>query len=280
MGGCHQRTADEIRKMMTKLLCSDTNEAAMSEPEFKLPNPPIVEAVLDIDYDMRPGLKVAELEPAVRERFKDGYPKFRTQFLQEHEIKATPNAPPKMSVRHEVQALQCLKEDEKQLVQVRAQGYSFNRLAPYSSLDDYLPEIEQTWRQFVEIAAPVKIRAVRLRYINRILVPLQNGKVELNDYLKTGPRLPDEDNMTFLGFLIQNAAVENATQHQVNTVLTSQGRVGEKLAIIFDNCVTSVVPAAPDDWAWILGKIHALRVLKNQVFRNSLTEKCLSLFQH
>lgn len=266
--------------MMTELLRPDTTEAAMSEPEFKLPNPPIVEAVLDIDCDMRPGLKLAELEPTVRERFKIGYPKFRAQFLHEHKIEAILNEPPKMSVRHDVQALQCLKEDEKQLVQVRAQGYSFNRLAPYSSLDDYLPEIELTWRQFVEIAVPVQIRAVRLRYINRILIPLQNGKVELDDYLKTGPRLPDEVNMTMLSFLIQNAAVEKVTGHQVNTVLTSQGLEDKNLAIIFDNCVASSGAAEPEDWAWILGKIRALRALKNRVFKETLTETCLSLFQH
>lgn len=252
----------------------------MSESEFKLPNPPIVEAVLDIDYDMRPGLKLAELEPTVRERFKNGYPKFRTQFLQEHKIEATVNEPPKMSVRHEVQALQCLKEDEKQLVQVRAQGYSFNRLAPYCSLDDYLPEIEQTWRHFVEIAAPIQIRAVRLRYINRILVPFQEGKVNLDDYLRTGPRLSDEDNMNLVSFLTQHTAVEKATGHQINTVLTSQGPVDQKLAIIFDNCVAGSGAVAPDNWTWIIEKIRALRALKNRVFKDTLTEACVSLFQH
>jgi uncharacterized protein (TIGR04255 family) len=271
---------EEIHKMMTDLPHPVTIEAAMSESDFTLPNPPIVEAVIDIDCDMRPGLKLAELETTVRERLEVDYPKFRTQFLQQHKIEASVNEPPKMSVRHNVQALQCLKEDEKQLVQVRAQGYSFNRLAPYSSLDDYLPEIEQTWRQFVEIAAPIQIREVRLRYINRVIVPFQNGKVDLNNYLKTGPRLPDEDNMTMLSFLIQHAAVEKATGHRVNTVLTSQGLVDQKLAIIFDNCVASSGAAAPDDWAWISGKIIALRALKNRVFRNSLTESCLNLFRH
>lgn len=252
----------------------------MSQSEFKLPNPPIVEAVLDIDCDMRPGLKLAQLEPTVRERLKTGYPKFRTQFLQEHKFEAKVNESPKMSVRHDAQALQCLREDEKQLVQVRAQGYSFNRLAPYSSMDDYLPEIEQTWRQFVELAAPVQIRAVKLRYINRILLPFQDGNVDLDDYLKIGPRLPDEDGMSMLSFLIQYAAVEKDTGYQVNTVLTSQGPVDQKLAIIFDNSVASSGAVAPDDWAWILGKIHALRVLKNRIFRETLTETCLSLFQH
>jgi len=108
------------------------------------------------------------------------------------------------------------------LTKVRMQGFSFNRLAPYTSLDDYLPEIERTWGLFASIASPVQIRVVRLRYINRILLPLTNGRVELEDYLKVGPRLPDEDRLRFAGFLNQYAAVEIDTGHQVNIVLTSQ----------------------------------------------------------
>ena len=79
-----------------------------------------------------------------------------------------------MSVRRGIQALQFLHADEKQLVQVRAQGFSFNRLAPYTSLDDYLPEIERTWHLFVGLASPVQIRVVQLRYINRI--PCRRGR--------------------------------------------------------------------------------------------------------
>ena len=72
-------------------------------------------------------------------------------------------------------------------MQVRAQGFSFNRLAPYSGLDDYLPEIERTWSLYVDLASPVQIRAIRLRYINRILLPLAANTVDLDEYLKIGP---------------------------------------------------------------------------------------------
>src|ERR1700730_1851742 len=112
-------------------------------PRFR--NPPIVEAVFDIDCDLPPGFDLAGLETAARAQIQDQYPKFRAQFLQEHKIEAAQDAPPKMSSRLAVQAFQFLHDDEKQLVQVRAQGFSFNRLTPYTSLDDYLPEIERPW---------------------------------------------------------------------------------------------------------------------------------------
>jgi uncharacterized protein (TIGR04255 family) len=178
-----------------------------------------------------------------------------------------------------VQAFQFLHDDEKQLVQVRAQGFSFNRLAPYTSLDDYLPEIERTWGLYVKLISPVQIRVIRLRYINRILVPMAANSVDLDEFLKIGPRLPDENRLVLSGFLNQQAAVEKDTGHQLNLVLTAQPPVNEKLPIILDITAASPVAADPADWSNILRLIGSLRSLKNRVFANTLTTKCIELFQ-
>ena len=138
----------------------------MSEPRI-LSKPPIVEAVLDIDCDMSPGQDLAALEAPARDAFRDRYPKFRTRFIHEGQIELQRDDLPKFSARRGIQALQFLHDDEKQLVQVRALGFSFNRLAPYSTLDDYLPEIERTWRLFVSLASPVQIRVVRTDHSHR-----------------------------------------------------------------------------------------------------------------
>lgn len=252
---------------------------SMSASNFKLLHTPIVEAVLDVDCDMSPAFDLAALEKASREAFQDRYPKFRTQFLEEHQIEQKADQPTQFSARRRLQAFQFLQEDEKQLVQVRMQGFSFNRLAPYTSLDDYLPEIERAWGLFASITSPVQIRVVRLRYINRILLPLTDGRVELEDYLKVGPRLPDEDRLRFAGFLNQYAAVEIETGHQVNIILTSQPPGNDRVPIIFDICVASVETAESENWAWLLAKAQALRHLKNRIFRNTLTEQCLNLFR-
>lgn len=242
-------------------------------------SPPIVEAVVDIDCDMPPVMDLAALEGRGRELFRDQYPKFRAQLIQEHQFKQEIGAAPEMSVRQGVHALQFLHDDEKQLVQVRALGFSFNRLAPYSSLDDYLPEIERAWRLFVSLAVPLQIRAIRLHYINRILLPFPNQRVELDEYVKLGPRLPDEERLTFTGFLNQHAVVEAVTGNQANIVLTTQPSAADQLPLIFDIEATSAGNAEPGDWPWIETKIQSLRSLKNHIFVNTLTGKCLKLFQ-
>jgi uncharacterized protein (TIGR04255 family) len=251
----------------------------MSNSEWKLANAPIVEAVIDIDCDLPPGFELAALEGPAREAFRAQYPKPRIRFLEMHRIESKIDEPAKHSAKRAIQALQFLHDDEKQLVQVRAQGFSFNRLAPYTCLDDYLLEIEQAWRSFLGIASPVQIRRVQLRYINRILLPMVEGRVELKDYLTIGPRLPDEKKLIIMGFLNQHLVQEVDTGHQANIILTSQPAEGDRLPLILDNCVVAPGPAEPENWPWILDKIQSLRMLKNRIFRNTLTERCLNLFQ-
>jgi uncharacterized protein (TIGR04255 family) len=245
----------------------------------QLRNPPIVEAVFDVDCDLPPGFDLTTLEARSRAQFADQYPKFRAQFLQELQVETTLDAQAKISGRSALQAFQYLHEDEKQLVQVRPQGFSFNRLAPYSNLDDYLSEIERTWRLYLNLVSPIQIRTIRLRYINRILVPLTANAVDLDEFFKIGPRLPDAD-LALSGFLSQQAAVEKSTGHQVNLVLTTQPLVSEKLPVILDVTVASQSTADPADWPKIMPVIGSLRILKNRVFFNTLTDKCIELFQH
>ena len=245
----------------------------------KLANPPIMEAVLDLDCDLQPTMAIESILEPAKERYDGDYPKFKTRYLLEHEFRADGDAPPQTSTRRGIQGYMFLQKDEKQLVQVRVQGFSFNRLAPYSSLDDYYSEIQRTWSLFVELAKPVQVTSIRLRYINRIPVALSGGLLELDEYLKLGPRLPNEERLTLTGFLNQYLAVEKDTGYEVKAILTSQKPEGGELPIILDITAATGASVAPTDWDRILATIESLRNLKNEVFYNTLREKCLQLFQ-
>jgi uncharacterized protein (TIGR04255 family) len=251
----------------------------MTGPTSKLNRPPIVEAVVDIDCDLPPILEIEALEKPARDCFRVEYPDFQTRFMFEHVFEAKGDAPPRTSTRREIGGYLFKHEDGKQLVQVRAQGFSFNRLAPYSTLDDYLPEVERTWKMFVKLAAPVQVRGIRLRYINRLPIPAVEGRVELNDFLKVGPRLSDERSLALVGFLNQNSAVETKTGNEVKTILTLRKPERDIVPIIFDITAGNGESAQPEDWPQILSRLQALRDLKNRVFFDTLTEKCLQLFR-
>jgi uncharacterized protein (TIGR04255 family) len=252
----------------------------MSNNSLELTTAPIVEAVVDIECDMPPKFDLIALEDAAKKAYQDKYPLAQTQLVEEHQIEQRQNEPTNHSLKRGIQALQFRQEDNKQLIQVRTQGYSFNRLAPYSTLDDYLVEIERTWKLFVGLAAPVQVRAVRLRYINRMFLPLKDGKLETTDYLRISPQLPDESNLTFVGFLNQHSAVETGTGNQANIVLAAQLPEKEMLPVIFDIGVNHLENGEVENWPWILENILSLRSLKNRIFENTLTESCLNLYRH
>jgi uncharacterized protein (TIGR04255 family) len=246
----------------------------------KLGNSPVVEVVLDIDCDLPPDFDLAGSEDRFREAFLSSYPKLRKSIVATHHVEVKAGSPTHTSAELGVSAHQHVSEDEKQIVQVRREGFSFNRLAPYSGLDACLPEIERAWRLFVDLALPIQIRLIRLRYINLLQLPVSQGQpMQLSDYFVHSPSLPDKDSLSFLRFLDQRVALENETGQVVEWVLASQGLDGNHWPVILDISSVSKNPPLVDAWEQIVGQIQSLRRLNNQVFSKSLTEKCLQLFQ-
>jgi uncharacterized protein (TIGR04255 family) len=250
----------------------------MSQQSYHLKDPPIVEMILDMDCELAPGFDLGVREAEIRDEVSSRYPKMRQQLLQEHQISQPETGPPEVAVRRNLQALQFFSADDKQAVQFRANGFSFNRLAPYSKLDDYLPEIEWAWGIFLATAKPVTLRKISLRTINRLLLPLSNGMVTLEDYLRTCPRLPDESRLTFTGFLNHHSAAEPETKNHVNILLTTQAAEHNALPLILDIDAYRPVVVEPPPWSVIVEVLHSLRDLKNRVFWNTLTDKCRNLF--
>ncbi|MDR2689782.1 MAG: TIGR04255 family protein [Azoarcus sp.] len=252
----------------------------MSKITLGLKSPPIVEAVLDIECDFAPGQSVVGLKEAATAKFSARYPKLHTLFAQQLTLELGADKRIENDAQvPSVVAFQFLQDDEKQLIQLREKGYAFNRLAPYSSLDDYLPEIRRTWDIYRDLATPILIRVVRLRYINRLDLPFASHKLDLDSYFTAGPRIPDEDRLALWGFLNQHQLVEEETGHHITTVLAAGKAEGDKLPVIFDNTVAAEIDADPIDWQTLEATIQSLRNLKNRVFADTLTEKCLSLFQ-
>lgn len=244
-----------------------------------LKNPPIIEAVLDIDCDMPPDFSVQGNIDVALNLFKDRYPKSRKRVLQQQKftqkLGETVAVEPSIT---EVHAVQMLQGDEKQIVQVRNQGYSFNRLAPYSGLDDYLPEIERTWLIFQDAFKPVQIRRVSLRFINQIFLPFADGEnLDLDLYLKNGPRLADDSRMIFADFLNQHHILEKETGNQAKIILASQPALKNRLPLILDIEASRVAVLEPQ-WNLVADVITSLRSLKNHIFSNTLSDKCITLF--
>ncbi|HEY4417683.1 MAG TPA: TIGR04255 family protein [Verrucomicrobiae bacterium] len=243
--------------------------------------------ILDIDCVMPPGFDVTQVEGSAHESLKDKYPKNRKLFNSELQVNFNPTAgsePTSSSQKMSVQALQFFCENEKnsiqQLVQFRTQGFSFNRMAPYKSLDEYLPEIERVWKIFTATTSPKQITLARLRYVNRILLPFptDGSGITLLDFIRSAPQIP-LGNIALISFLSQQIGAVLNSSNQVHTVLLGQPIEDNHAPIIFDNAAVWSGDLDPNNWSQILNIINELRLLKNEVFRNTLTDKCLAIYQ-
>jgi uncharacterized protein (TIGR04255 family) len=136
----------------------------MDAPMPQLKNSPIVEAVINLDCDMPSTMDFTSLEVLARKALPE-YQKSKAVQGQNVHIEAKLAQQPEVSAKQSLMGLQLLLPDEKQLVQFRRNGFSFNRLAPYSSLDNYLSEIERTWNVFLTLTKPLQVRSVQLRYL-------------------------------------------------------------------------------------------------------------------
>lgn len=253
----------------------------MNQTEFQLPNAPIIEAVLDIDCDLPPSLELEMLKAAATDALQGRYPKFRQQLIHQHVFRKEAGAEPEIQMKESLGPMQFLTQDEKQLVQFRPNGFSFNRLAPYSSLDDYLPEIEASWNTFRELARPLLVRKIGIRMINRILLPMPEGRLDFGDFLLVPPRLPETgDKLGFIGFLDQHLAADVETGNQANIVKTTELPQDGKLPLILDIDVFHPGQLGQESWEDLLARIKSLRNLKNRIFRHTLTPQCLNLFSH
>lgn len=248
----------------------------------RVPHPPIVEAIVDIDCELPPGVKLEDLETPARDSLREQYPQVQKRLLQQFQIRQQGDAAPEHELKDgRLDALLFRSEDNLQLTQFRRSGYSFNRLAPYEGMDAYLPEIERTWGNYCSIAQPLRIRKIGLRMINRIAVPIgANGGLSLDAYLKTGPRLPTVDGraLSFTGFLNQHQILDEGTGHQVNIALAVEGKKENRLILLLDIDTFDVHPRETLEWAEIAPVIQSLRNLKNELFFNILTEQCLNLY--
>lgn len=253
----------------------------MATVTSSLQHPPIIEAVLDIDCDLAPGFALPQIETAARDALEASYPRVSRQLLREFKFGtgadgATTARQPSDAT---VQALQFRHDDGRQVIQFRSSGYSFNRLAPYTALDDYVPEIHKTWEIYRRLAKPLQISSMQLRYINRIRLPLVGGNVDLDEFFTIGPRLPATKELTFSGFFQQVQAIEPASDLLTNVVLASQETTPDVLPIVLDISVAKRTKLDADDLDSINATLQALRELKNRVFDNALTKKCMDLFQ-
>lgn len=242
----------------------------------KLKHPPIVEAVVDFDCDMPQDYDLESVQSDLAAALSADYPNVE----QVRRADVTLNVDDATTgVTKVLEALRFRNATKEQIVQYRASGFSFNRLKPYGSFDDYTGEIMSRWVQFVALAKPVALRTLRLRYINMVNVPLDKGAVELSRYLNCAVAV-DGNDVKCGEYLSRLSVFDSKSDLSGVVVSVSQPPTATHVPVIIDIAIQTEMRCELDDYNSINFSLELLRRFKNRVFASSITDAMFSELEH
>lgn len=249
----------------------------MSETFPHLANAPIVEAVVDFRVRLPADFDVArfkELHP----QFQADYPKVEDRKLVEHKIEQSPGKEPGHSTTdHGIVGYFFRSADEANILQFRRDGFSFNRLKPYTSWEQVFPEATRFWKIYVETCHPIEVSRIAVRFINRLMLP--GLQVEFCDYLTAPPALPKQMPPFVSGF-VSRVVINDPDSNIVAAVVQALEPPSENryLPVILDIdvCQQDVSNLTSDE---LLARFEKLREMKNRAFFGSLTNKTLEMLK-
>jgi uncharacterized protein (TIGR04255 family) len=152
------------------------------------PNAPIVEAILDIRVELPKDATLDTLE-MFYDTIKMRYPEKQHRTVFSAGIRFDRNGA-SVEKPEASQAGYLFRSPVEKVVQSRLNGFSFNKLKPYSDWNAFRSEGRELWEIYVKIAKPLKITRIALRYINRIEIPLPLK--DFKEYILTVPEVAPE----------------------------------------------------------------------------------------
>jgi uncharacterized protein (TIGR04255 family) len=241
-------------------------------PNIHLDNPPIIEALIDIQASVGDTVTIDDLEALHAEIQKD-YPTKTGRYAFQAEIKAEQGKAPAITQRDlGINGFLFRSKDEKQIVQFRLDGFTFSRLRPYQDWEHMRDEAKKLWGIYVARVMPRKVSRLAVRYIN--LVEIQEEKFKLDDYFETYLKVPNEtfpEGTEINGFASQ---VLLSFPSGANVII-NQGTVqGKPRSITFDIDVflKRDYDNPNDPKIWEMFDEH-FRDLKDDIFTQSFTKK-------
>jgi uncharacterized protein (TIGR04255 family) len=243
-----------------------------------LNNAPITEAIIDFRAKSANEFKVDQFE-SIKSELEKNYPIMEKQQASEVRLEFKEGKPKHFPVEDlGTQGYLFKTNDKIQIAQYRLNGFTFNRLKPYTRWDDVFEEAKRLWGLYREVARPEIITRLAVRYINHLKLPLPVDN--FGDYLVAPPVVPDSLPQQLLRFLNKLVIIDDKNKIIANIIQASdeKGSDNKHLNIILDIDAYKIVDYnCETDEMWDIFK--KLRQMKNEIFFKSLTEKTVGLFE-
>ncbi len=234
---------------------------------------PLTEAVLDIQVKPRDELTLIALED-IQKGHEAEYPTRQNRMYFQSEFSIDPDKPLSIASRSQI-GYNFVSVDERQIVQVGLNGFTFNRLVPYESWETFSAEARVWWNIYRNIAKPEAIIRLAVRYINRLDLPLPVE--DLKDYLKTVPEISGDLSQELSGYFMQLRLPQDDIEG--NLILSEA-----LIAPVKPNAISVVLDIdlfrdskIPNNEEAIWEYFEQLRIKKNIIFLACITERTKEL---
>jgi uncharacterized protein (TIGR04255 family) len=238
-------------------------------------NPPIREAVCEFRFEPTHTWDATVLG-LVYDKLKGEFPKKRQPAGIQVEVRTGPQSTVE-SIGTPSRRMQFLREDERALVQVAPDFLSVNHFKPYSKWENFKQLIIKALEAYRQVNDPRGVRRLGLRYINQINIPEE--QVEIEDYLRAVPKIPNPIPQTFAAWVQR---VEVPFEEECGLLVIQSGSVRDQgehgVAFMLDlDFIFQVADPVPlDSTVERIEKAHA-RV--ESAFEACITEKARQLFK-
>ncbi len=238
--------------------------------------PSITEALIDLRVELPADVALASLREMHRS-FELDYPTVEEMFVGQAKFQGHPS--PTASASQSNVGYRFSSTDQKRILQVRLDGFTFSQLEPYETWEVLRDEAKRLWNIYRSTTQPKIIRRVAVRYINRLDLPLTSGSLDFKDYLQTAPEisphLPQGLSDYFMQLQIPQQDLQASLVLNEATLPQAQSDI---ISVLLDIDLFSEVEFPTDsDAMWnLLEKFHDR---KNKVFEACITDKTRELLK-
>jgi len=232
---------------------------------------PIKEALIDIQVKL-PDDSKPKLFNVFFNQIKEKYPDQKIQRHAQYKVQPGAKEGPLEPRGSKIVGYQYISKDKTQVVQARLNGFTFSRLEPYTTWDEFRTEAQRLWKQYSDIAKPDSINRVAVRFINNLQLPMPIP--DFAEYLTASPTIPNKLPQGISSFLTRNVIYYPEDNVQVIIIQALENIISNtKPAPVILDIDAFIVSneGITEEMAW--ETLEKLRQIKNDVFFESITEK-------
>ncbi len=237
---------------------------------------PIKEALIDIRVKLPPEIDHTVFAP-IKDKIAREYPKSAEHREEQVHIEIKSGQLVTPGSKGRTLGYIARSSDDKQVAQFRINGFTFSRLQPYETWERLRDEARRLWEFYLDEVLPERVTRVAVRYINHMSIPLPIE--DFGDYMTGPPPVPQALPQGVSSFLTRVVIHEPSFDGVAIITQVLEAMVKPNWApIILDIDAFKVGEfdaKGPDIWE----TLEQLRLFKNRIFFESITEKTVSLFE-